>query len=495
MVGLMQISSTSDRSRRSDPLRIAAFAYVIISLSRIHQHIGFIELLRPALLVLVFMVGWILLKPSSIRTQNLWTSWEPKAVMGLAVLALISGIFGLSIPATAAFFLNIFSRVLVFFFILVVAIRFTSDLRILGWAIVTSMAILLWMGFFVFDMAAAQPGQLQRLQATYMFDSNDLSVILLIGWPLAVAFAFSARKWLKALPLLVIVLTPALIALTGSRGGFLGLTMTVIGLMLVSRHVSALGRGSLAIVGLIAMLLAAPPGYWQQMESIISPGDDYNVTDDSGRIQIWTRGVGYFLEYPLFGVGAGNFTRAEFTLSPLAEGRLAVESFPVHAPHNTFLQVLVEMGIFAFLIWIGLFVAGTVGLHLLSRRIPEAWRKGDSDERFLYFLGMYLPVSFLGFGAAAFFVSHAYLAGFYILVALMVGFKVVLGDRRHELKPRRGQRRHSPRGPRPAVARGAPAPEAVDATRPPPDVAFGARFPRRGPDRGRSDADADASDG
>ena len=47
----------------------------------------------------------------------------------------------------------------------------------------------------------------------------------------------------------------------------------------------------------------APPGYWDQMGTILEPTEDYNWSDPIGRRQIMIRGMGYIAQYPVFGLG------------------------------------------------------------------------------------------------------------------------------------------------------------------------------------------------
>ena len=64
--------------------------------------------------------------------------------------------------------------------------------------------------------------------------------------------------------------------------------------------------------------MTASDHYWRA-DGTITSDSDYNHTSETGRMQIWSRGIGYMLANPLLGVGPGNFPSAEGTLSPLAE--------------------------------------------------------------------------------------------------------------------------------------------------------------------------------
>src|SRR5678815_3555338 len=93
--------------------------------------------------------------------------------------------------------------------------------------------------------------------------------------------------------------------------------------------------------------------YWQQMGTIASESD-YNRTDETGRVQIWKRGIGYMLSNPLLGVGAGNFPAAEGLLSPFAQRQQFGVGVRWSAAHNTLVQVGAELGVVGLVLFVAL---------------------------------------------------------------------------------------------------------------------------------------------
>src|SRR5262249_21341801 len=112
---------------------------------------------------------------------------------------------------------------------------------------------------------------------------------------------------------------------------------------------------ALAVVGVV-VLAAATDRYWTQMGTILSE-TDYNQTEETGRLQIWQRGVGYIAQYPLFGVGADNFQAAEGLLSPMATRQQYGVGVKWSAPHNSFLQICAELGIPGLVFFVGMLVS------------------------------------------------------------------------------------------------------------------------------------------
>jgi O-antigen ligase len=62
------------------------------------------------------------------------------------------------------------------------------------------------------------------------------------------------------------------------------------------------------VIAAVAMAMTAADGYLGEMGTIIDTESNYSFTEETGRIVIWTRGLGYLKEQPYAGVG--NFARA-----------------------------------------------------------------------------------------------------------------------------------------------------------------------------------------
>src|ERR1043165_5782211 len=101
---------------------------------------------------------------------------------------------------------------------------------------------------------------------------------------------------------------------------------------------------------------------------IIPPHEEYHLTAEEGRIQVWERGLGYMTSYPVFGVGVRNFPVAEGTISPQA--RRQERGLPVRwgAAHNTYIQIGAELGIPGLLLFLGLLWSTFAALRRAGRR-------------------------------------------------------------------------------------------------------------------------------
>jgi O-antigen ligase len=168
------------------------------------------------------------------------------------------------------------------------------------------------------------------------------------------------------------------------------------------------------------------------MGTIFSPTKDYNWTVKDGRKQVWTRGLGYMVSYPVFGLGVGNFQRAECMLSEKAKFHIQGTGLRCTPPHNSYIQAGAEAGIPGLVLWTALVLIGITGPFRLHRRLPKAWRTGDPEERFLYQASLYFALAMIGFATTSFFLSFAWLDTVYIITALNTGLYVSVDRKMRE---------------------------------------------------------------
>ncbi|HYW30583.1 MAG TPA: O-antigen ligase family protein [Gemmatimonas sp.] len=404
-----------------DLLRTVLFLFIIVSISTVQGYIRIIGLLRPGLTLWALAFGTVLLMPRTVRWGNISASWPPKAIAAIAGIAILGAPFGLSLGASGAFVLDAYIRVLILFFILVVAIRTIDDLYLLVWAFVLATATLALLALTVMKVSSGFGGT--RVEASSLYDANDLGMIFMSTVPLCILLIETSGRKGRVIATLSIGLIGAATAVTGSRGAFIGMMLVLPALFLTMGHVSAAKRGGLIVFLLLGLVVGAPDGYWDRIATIFEIGQDYNVTDPYGRVEVAKRGVGYMLGRPLFGVGVDNFPRAEFTISPLAQNALAGGLVRAIAPHNTYVQVGAEMGLVALALWLSIILKAIVGLRSNARAIRRRIRiEGPTFEaHFLSKCFVYFPVTFLAFAVTSYFVSHAYSPPFYILSALLSG--------------------------------------------------------------------------
>ena len=413
-----------------DPLRVLLFVLTILTVSRVHQHYPLLAKLRPALILVIAVTTYAYLNPRHLTRSNVLALWPMRLVAVLGVLACCSAVFGISLGRTASFILDTYIKVLAYAFLLAVSIRHVRDLFTFVWAYVVSCGILSFFSLFVFGISKTGNSDFARLSNLYMYDANDIGVILMVGFPLTLLLLVSVRgsKLSRGLLFLILLGISATIARSGSRGGFLSFVAVGIASLILVNSVSVARRVTVMVVAAVALIFGAAPGYWKQMSTVLDPKDDYNYSALYGRKALAERGIGYMKKYPVFGVGMNNFSRAECTISPLFDKLGASAAIRCRPPHNSYIEAGSELGVPGFLAWISLVVGVIVGPLRLRGRLPRLWRRGTDAERFLYGATSFFPVAMVGFAVPVFFVTFAWLDPLYILAAFTTGLYIAVRE-------------------------------------------------------------------
>jgi O-antigen ligase len=282
------------------------------------------------------------------------------------------------------------------------------------------------------------------------FDPNDIAYALDTTLPLMLALRHTGPRWRGQLMSALAVVTVLAIVLTGSRGGEIGLGVVIIAVIAfpLSREKSgalkrfSVGRAvtSCAILVLIVALAWGflPIGTQQRMASLMSLGSDYNSGSENGsRTLIWQQDIGMVLKRPI-GYGMGSVDH----VNGLAGGQY-------RTAHNSFVQALVELGVLGLLIFLrALYTAWKeLGRVVMLARNPSA----GEDEQKAALYARALRTALLGNVVAGFFLSQAYSAGLWLLLATAATLERLaaskLADRKRGIRPKAiqsaGPRRHT----------------------------------------------------
>lgn len=268
-----------------------------------------------------------------------------------------------------------------------------------------------------------------RLQGLIYYDSNDLGLLLVCSIPLALYFArpgVATAKRIFALGALAWLMY--MVIRSGSRGAFLGLIAVTGYILLRYRAIPTRHRVSAVAIGVVVFSVAASGWYWKQMETMLHPNSDYNMTEETGRKKVWLRGLGYIAMRPAFGVGVRNFAQAEGHLSEISkEYAERGKGLKWSAAHNSFLEIAAECGVVAFIAFVGMIASSMRLLWRMGRRARAAPRgvrfiPDRSEAMAQAFFG-----AFIGYIVAGFFVSAEYFAFLYVLIAFVVALDKVRG--------------------------------------------------------------------
>jgi O-antigen ligase len=398
-----------------DPYRLAMLLLIVFSISKLPGYFGILRVTRPSFLLFGFCLVYAFANPRKLAPGSILRFWPAKVVAALAVTACCSAVFGLSLGRSASFIVTDYWKTLAFTFLLMTGVRCTVDFRRMVAAVAFGGIVLAYLSIFIVGISKTSSG------VTY--DANDVGVIMAATLPLVMLVLQTAKGPTKVAALIGLGLVGSTIVKTQSRGAFIGAVMVGVGLLFLLPGVAFMKRVLTVVAAIVVMSMTAPPGYWESMRSIIEdPKADYNWDAKNGRRQIAKRGVGYMMQYPVFGVGIHNFPLAEGTISDKAKNTPAGHGIRWAAAHNSYVEAGAETGFLGFGLWMSLLIGGVVGCIGLRRRMPRAWlARGTEDQRFLYLSTAYIPIAFLGFAVTATFVSFAWTEVIYILSALVFG--------------------------------------------------------------------------
>jgi O-antigen ligase len=199
-----------------------------------------------------------------------------------------------------------------------------------------------------------------------MYDPNDVAYAELALLPFALCLLMSSASLpVRGLALVSVLLGMLLALYTGSRGGMLGIvTFVLLFVTLRTGRVRIVHKAILLALVIGAAALNADKINFDRYRTLTNLEDDYNL-EEGGRWDVWKTGAQILLEYPLTGVGAGNFGMA------IGNRRMALGETPRwQAPHNSVVQVFVELGV----------VSGALWVMLVGSTVRTLWRLRKQDH-------------------------------------------------------------------------------------------------------------------
>jgi len=426
----------ADRLRvRLDPLRAVVCLIIILVVSRVHQYVPPLAKARPLLILIVIAAVYAFANPRLLIRESVFSTWPAKVIAGLGIAAVLAVPFGISMGNSGKFVLEVYWKNLLLAFLIIATCRRARDLYAYAWSYVIGALILTYFALFFFDLQRyGSDFSYARLAGLATWDANDVVLVLMPALACALLLLQVSRGRGKLIAIMALVGVGATVARSGSRGGLIGLVAVGAALLFFGRGVSFGKRLFTVVVVAVALGLWAPQGYWRQMQTILSPTQDYNYTSKDGRKQIAKRGIGYMMSHPIFGLGIGNFEKAECTISEKARATPAGYGFRCTPPHNSFVQAGAELGIPGLILWSSIPLFGIVALLRLGRRLPYRWRRGTREQRFLRLACPYLAVALVGFTATCFFLNFAWMEPYYVLSAFVAALMGVITARVAEEK-------------------------------------------------------------
>lgn len=250
------------------------------------------------------------------------------------------------------------------------------------------------------------------------FDPNDIAYALDTILPLVLALRQrrSRSGWLLMSALACVIVLAIL--LTGSRGGAVGLVFVLAAATafpLSREEGGALRkfsiRRTLIRCSILVLTVSFTWGYLpadtqQRMETLLNLSSDYNAdaTENGSRLLIWKQDIGMVWKRPI-GYGLGS---AEL-VDGLAGGQY-------RTAHNSLVEVLVELGVLGLVIYLRVLYTTWRELGRLIRVSKDPAAGEEEQAAALY--ARAIRTALAGNLAAGFFLSQAYSAPLWMLVAI-----------------------------------------------------------------------------
>ena len=311
-------------------------------------------------------------------------------------------------------------QMLLLLFLVFAAVRDRTSLLLFAWAfiggaVLTTLVALAGGG-------GAGGGSTVRFGG-YLGNPNNLAAALLPALALCGFMFLGSRRSLERLLLAACggVLLVALF-LSESRGGLVGLAVAVVAAIALA------GPARRRVLAVVLVLLVFAAGYFA---IAASSGTRHRVTsfsaaESTGRVDLWNVGIRMFERHPVEGVGLDNFT----VLAPrYIERGFSVERADLilkrtgTAVHNTYLNVLAELGVVGEVVFLGLVVA------ILGAALGAVRALARSADRETELLARGLLAGTAGMLAAYFFFSAQYEKQLWLVLGALVALPTVAAAR------------------------------------------------------------------
>jgi O-antigen ligase len=253
------------------------------------------------------------------------------------------------------------------------------------------------------------------------YDTNDLAYVFVSILPLAIAFALNAKSragriWYGGAAVAMVIAS----LLTASRGGLVGLLAVLAFLVLRPiKRPQARPTGTKTRSRIVASLLGVvcvaaviwpnlPMETRTRLATVVALGSDYNSDTENlqGRGSVWRRNFLAAVDRPL-GYGVSSFQMVDLRTG----GQFK-------APHNSYLQMMVELGFVGFLLFLRAYVIAWRMLQRARQTLLVAMPNGERDEMLIF--ARMLQAGLLGNAVAGFFLSMAYSILLWTLMATAI---------------------------------------------------------------------------
>jgi len=291
------------------------------------------------------------------------------------------------------------NKIFLLYFIAAICIDSKKKLKLLVLTMIISTAYLIYWAndqYLFQGVYGRLRGPRVRGGGTYA-DQNSFAMLFVVGLPYIYYLGCYFKSKIKRYATwLIIPLGWHAIFLTGSRGGLVGIAVTLVVVILRSKNKIIFGSIVLPLF-LVAYIWQAGDVMRNRAQTI----DEYETeTSASTRLEAWGAAIEMIKKHPITGVGLASFVTA-FPYFSDKDPRQA---------HNTFFQITAELGIFG----------GIAYLYIVGSGVFSLWIRGKKiEDKELFIINEAVLVSIVGFFVCSMFLTLYIFEIFYFLCVLM----------------------------------------------------------------------------
>jgi hypothetical protein len=417
-------------------------------------HYTLINIIRPEQLMWGGSIGRIyigsqvacflswLLNSKKLTPEDTSTPYQFKLLCVVVLGMSISTIFSLTPPGLSWQWTSQFMKSVVFCFVMSKALNTAKKLE---WYYAITLVWLMLLQLWGIQQKYLGNVRLEGLGGVMLSDSNDLSSIMVLYFPMAYYSLFSRNKWVKLIGIPTTFVSVIFILYGGSRGASVGLAICLFFIFWRTPGLQKFKMAfNLAVFGILLILIisaVAPKGFLDEYTARIQTifgekeeetGEVKHEASAESRKAMWKM-VYYFLkqhpEFWLTGLGMRGFPVLYFNYISDIEPYLNTEEYGYvlytgtggRAIHNTYLNMLTSGGLLVFLPWLYLLFYSWFQAHTIPTKYPRI-----VDEVDIHNYARAIEIGLVGAYATIFFINTEFV-DFYYWHMMMAGIIANLG--------------------------------------------------------------------
>ena len=314
-------------------------------------------------------------------------------------------------PSVGADSIRSFISFIIFFIAVTQLVKTKSDLNKIFWACLISMA---WSSLYMYKEYFTLRHVFNGFRPRGSFgDSNYYCIASIIVIPMGLAIYNTSIGKLKLYAAILTTLIVGGVIVSQSRGGFLGVSIITALYILTARQ--KFKAFSFATVLMVTGLLFMPANFWDRIQKVeVKETTDVAGDDLSNRrrIELPRSGILMFMDNKVWGVGPGNFKENSAVYNPIL--------WELNGPgvaHNTFIELLGELGLFGTTCFMLIFM-------ITLKRLKQIRVKHKSDK-FIHQFSLAITIGILAFILCSNFLSAQFSKFYWLAIFLTIPLNTI----------------------------------------------------------------------